>query len=416
VIVYRFAASEVRFEFNPSTGQLFRLGKPVDPPLPDQECRLLEYFIHHRNETLSRDQLQQAVWGKRFMAHDTVDKAVSVLRAALSDSAKEQSFIETVRSTKTSRERSYKFVAELTASPNDKSDEENGVLQDRPTHHDTDHPLQSIIFALEHHQTNPEGIHWIGQTLVQCRSLLRRIGVSGNVSTIVESLLDDIDASTRSKEGVFDVFISPRKVADLVDELVRLQNESDGVLRDAEIGFVKEAGFARAEKMENDEEWISAAEASRLITKLIPEKSNAAKIAGTSEATLDTEATAALVNRIDSDICSVTFEGKSINVRGPVDEVKTVTEAVYKLSRDIESQPVDQPSAQARGGRPKADWWEDMWVEIARQLYLGALIPKTQADLERAMLQWISDNGKSAGETTVRDRASKLWRVIKDGN
>jgi hypothetical protein len=33
------------------------------------------------------------------------------------------------------------------------------------------------------------------------------------------------------------------------------------------------------------------------------------------------------------------------------------------------------------------------------------------------MLQWIADNDHKAGETTVRDRASKLWRAIqKDGN
>jgi hypothetical protein len=47
---------------------------------------------------------------------------------------------------------------------------------------------------------------------------------------------------------------------------------------------------------------------------------------------------------------------------------------------------------------------------------VGDLKPKTQADIERAMLQWISDHDKSAGETTIRDRASRLWRAIKDEN
>src|SRR5258707_14323894 len=95
-----FHAREVHFEFNPATGELLREGKPVDPPLPDSESDLLGYFVHHPKETLTREQLQRAVWGGRFMAHDTVDKGVSVLRAALGDSAKEQSFIETVRKTK----------------------------------------------------------------------------------------------------------------------------------------------------------------------------------------------------------------------------------------------------------------------------------------------------------------------------
>jgi hypothetical protein len=53
---------------------------------------------------------------------------------------------------------------------------------------------------------------------------------------------------------------------------------------------------------------------------------------------------------------------------------------------------------------------------MCRQLYVGDLKPKTQADIERAMHQWISDRNESAGETTIRERASKLWRAIRDGN
>jgi hypothetical protein len=84
--------------------------------------------------------------------------------------------------------------------------------------------LQSIIYALEHHHTNPEGIFWIGQTLVQCRSFLKRREASGSALSLVESLLDDIDADERSKEGVFDVWISSRKIARLIDELLVLQS------------------------------------------------------------------------------------------------------------------------------------------------------------------------------------------------
>ncbi|MGP7984946.1 5'-methylthioadenosine/S-adenosylhomocysteine nucleosidase family protein [Rhodoblastus sp.] len=39
----------------------------------------------------------------------------------------------------------------------------------------------------------------------------------------------------------------------------------DGILRDVEIGFVKGAGFARAEQMESTEQWITASEASHLL-------------------------------------------------------------------------------------------------------------------------------------------------------
>jgi hypothetical protein len=67
----------------------------------------------------------------------------------------------------------------------------------------------------------------------------------------------------------------------------------------------------------------------------------------------------------------------------------------------------------SKGGRPRADWSEDLWVEIARQLYVGDLKPKTAADIERAMHQWLISQGKSAGESTIRDRARLLWRAIQ---
>jgi hypothetical protein len=70
-----------------------------------------------------------------------------------------------------------------------------------------------------------------------------------------------------------------------------------------------------------------------------------------------------------------------------------------------------------KGGRPKADWWDDLWVEICRQIYEGELIPKRQADIERAMLEWVTNRGEDVGATTIRPRASKLWKAIgKDEN
>jgi hypothetical protein len=84
--------------------------------------------------------------------------------------------------------------------------------------------------------------------------------------------------------------------------------------------------------------------------------------------------------------------------------------------------PASNPSGAAeparnKGGRPKHEFWEELWVEIARQLYIGDLKPKTQADIEAAMHQWITDQGHGAGGTTVRDRARMLWRALeKDGN
>lgn len=75
------------------------------------------------------------------------------------------------------------------------------------------------------------------------------------------------------------------------------------------------------------------------------------------------------------------------------------------------SQPSTAPRAN-RGGRPPAEFWDDLWSFIAASLYGGALNPKNQADIERAMTSWIEDRGHSAAPSTVRARARRLWDAI----
>jgi hypothetical protein len=74
------------------------------------------------------------------------------------------------------------------------------------------------------------------------------------------------------------------------------------------------------------------------------------------------------------------------------------------------AQPVAAPVV---GGRPPADWWDDLWIEICRQLYAGDLKPTKQADIESAMLQWLSDRGETPSTSTIRPRARKLWTAIQ---
>jgi hypothetical protein len=50
---------------------------------------------------------------------------------------------------------------------------------------------------------------------------------------------------------------------------------------------------------------------------------------------------------------------------------------------------------------------------MCRQLYGGHLIPSKQADIENAMHQWLSDHNESAAQSTIRDRARKLWKAIQ---
>lgn len=65
-----------------------------------------------------------------------------------------------------------------------------------------------------------------------------------------------------------------------------------------------------------------------------------------------------------------------------------------------------------KGGRPPAEFWDDMWAAIAASLYSGDLKPRSQADVERAMATWIEANDHSAADSTVRGRARRLWDRI----
>lgn len=224
---------------------------------------------------------------------------------------------------------------------------------------------------------------------------------------------------------------------------VVFQQRLDGVLRDVEIGFVKGAGFSAHAVMtkNNIEAWVSAAGAIDLLqftlghgaaTIAICERANDGMIKAKAERFIRGD--------MPSDNVELPLEfwwarGQSaLKQNWMTGDFETWIDhklllkayGVRFLRSDIEKMIPDRPSKKvpdaatrpARvGGRPKADWWEDLWIEICRQLYGGVLIPKTQADIERAMHQWISDNDYTAGSTTVRDRASKLWRAIsKDEN
>ncbi|MEL1249086.1 hypothetical protein [Aurantiacibacter gilvus] len=66
------------------------------------------------------------------------------------------------------------------------------------------------------------------------------------------------------------------------------------------------------------------------------------------------------------------------------------------------------------GGKPLADHWDAMWAAIAVQLWSGDLDPKKQADIKKAMFEWLNDAGVEAGDTAVTKRARALWIAIQD--
>lgn len=67
-----------------------------------------------------------------------------------------------------------------------------------------------------------------------------------------------------------------------------------------------------------------------------------------------------------------------------------------------------------KGGRPTALFWEDLLIDMARQLYDGDLKPNKQRDIEDAMLQWASNHDHSLSESAARERARKLFRAIQE--
>lgn len=77
--------------------------------------------------------------------------------------------------------------------------------------------------------------------------------------------------------------------------------------------------------------------------------------------------------------------------------------------------PVLQPTTEpkAKGGAPRKEFWDDLWIAIFAQLWDGKLKPTTQSDIERAMLDWAERRGEKLGETTVKKPAQKLFKAYK---
>jgi S-adenosylmethionine synthetase len=52
-------------------------------------------------------------------------------------------------------------------------------------------------------------------------------------------------------------------------------------------------------------------------------------------------------------------------------------------------------------------------IELCFRHFRGELKPKTQADIGRAMQDWITERGYEAADSTIRIRTRKVWNAIK---
>lgn len=75
--------------------------------------------------------------------------------------------------------------------------------------------------------------------------------------------------------------------------------------------------------------------------------------------------------------------------------------------------PAQEAQSGNPGGKPLAKHWDAMWAEIATQLWTGDLKPDSQADIKRAMFDWLTSKGIEVGDTAVTERARALWQRMQ---
>ncbi len=89
--IYRFGEIELNF----SGHQAFKRGRPLD--LSAREIEILKYFIRHRGEAITRDQLLDEVWGyDNYPITRTVDNHIARLRQKIEENPAEPQYIITL--------------------------------------------------------------------------------------------------------------------------------------------------------------------------------------------------------------------------------------------------------------------------------------------------------------------------------
>ena len=84
--------------------------------------------------------------------------------------------------------------------------------------------------------------------------------------------------------------------------------------------------------------------------------------------------------------------------------------------RSLASDPNGDPTQQApqnKGGRPRKEWWDDLWCAIWGDVYRGDLNPKSQADIERAMMDWAIARNETVSESTLKPLARKMFAELE---
>jgi Tol biopolymer transport system component/DNA-binding winged helix-turn-helix (wHTH) protein len=104
--VFRFGV----FELHSRSGELRKLGVRIK--LQDQPKEILLLLLEHPGEVVSREQIQKHLWpGNTFVDYDNaINSAMRKLRKALSDTAENPRFVETLA------RRGYRFIAAVSSN------------------------------------------------------------------------------------------------------------------------------------------------------------------------------------------------------------------------------------------------------------------------------------------------------------
>jgi predicted nucleotide-binding protein len=173
---------------------------------------------------------------------------------------------------------------------------------------------------------------------------------------------------------------------------VVFQQRLDGVLRDVEVGFVKGAGFARADQMESKEQWLTAAEAVRLLKPVFGGEFTAKKT-----------------------ICKRAHNGL----------IRARAEHFANEGKAADNQDVPKEFWWAEGGEALAQNWVtgDFETWIRHQIHLRAFgVSFLRSDIEKMIPATVAEQPSpkekkmpSTGKTVfIGHGGSKEWLVLKD--
>jgi DNA-binding winged helix-turn-helix (wHTH) protein len=129
------------FEADLQSGELWKAGKRIK--IQSQPFKVLSVLLEHPGEVVTREDLQLRVWGKDTIVdfEHSLGTAINKIREALSDSADNPRFVETLA------RRGYRFIAPVTFSPSPASAQRTALATTQALSSTSDHPTSSPTSA-----------------------------------------------------------------------------------------------------------------------------------------------------------------------------------------------------------------------------------------------------------------------------